>query len=78
VHYPPDIGCHSFATFAPFSFGNSILGYGMSLASNARRRSFQQKRRPVAIMGDGGLWHNGLLSGVASRLLNGGDGCWSS
>jgi indolepyruvate ferredoxin oxidoreductase alpha subunit len=31
-------------------------------------------RRPVAIMGDGGFWHNGLLSGVASNLLNKGDG----
>jgi indolepyruvate ferredoxin oxidoreductase, alpha subunit len=31
-------------------------------------------RRPVAIMGDGGFWHNGLLSGVASSLLNQGDG----
>jgi indolepyruvate ferredoxin oxidoreductase alpha subunit len=25
-------------------------------------------------MGDGGFWHNGLLSGVASNLLNKGDG----
>jgi indolepyruvate ferredoxin oxidoreductase alpha subunit len=73
VHYSADIGCHAFATFAPFNFGNSILGYGMSLASNASVASFQQKR-PIAIMGDGGFWHNGLLSGVASRLLNGGDG----
>jgi indolepyruvate ferredoxin oxidoreductase alpha subunit len=30
-------------------------------------------RRPLAIMGDGGFWHNGLLSGVASNLLNHGD-----
>ena len=73
VHYSADIGCHAFATFAPFSFGNSILGYGMSLASNASVASFQQKR-PLAVMGDGGFWHNGLLSGVTSRLLNGGDG----
>ena len=73
VHYSADIGCHSFATFAPFNFGNSILGYGMSLASNAGVTSFQE-RRPLAVMGDGGFWHNGLLSGVASRLLNGGDG----
>jgi indolepyruvate ferredoxin oxidoreductase alpha subunit len=73
VHYSADIGCHSFATFAPFNFGNSILGFGMSLASNAAVRSFQ-KRRPLAVMGDGGFWHNGLLSGVSSRLLNGGDG----
>ena len=73
VHYSADIGCHAFATFAPFNFGNSILGYGMSLASNASVASFQHKR-PIAVMGDGGFWHNGLLSGVTSRLLNGGDG----
>lgn len=73
VHYSADIGCHAFATFAPFNFGNSILGYGMSLASNAGVASFQEKP-PIAVMGDGGFWHNGLLSGVASRLLNGGDG----
>ncbi len=73
MHISADIGCHALATFAPFSFGNSILGYGMSLASGAGVRSFQQ-RRPVAIMGDGGFWHNGLLSGVSGALLNGGDG----
>ena len=73
VHYSADIGCHSFATFAPFNFGNSILGYGMSLASNASVASFQQ-RQPLAVMGDGGFWHNGLLSGVTSRLMNGGNG----
>jgi indolepyruvate ferredoxin oxidoreductase alpha subunit len=73
VHYSADIGCHSFASFPPFSFGNSILGYGMSLASSAGVTSFQQ-RRPIAVMGDGGFWHNGLLSGVATRLMNGSDG----
>lgn len=73
VHYSGDIGCHAFATFAPFNFGNSILGYGMSLASNASVASFQAKP-PLAVMGDGGFWHNGLLTGVTSRLLNGGDG----
>ena len=73
IHISTDIGCHSFATFAPFSFGQSILGYGMSLAASAGVQSFSEKR-PIAIMGDGGFWHNGLLSGVASRLLNGGDG----
>jgi len=73
VHYSADIGCHAFGTFAPFNYGNSILGYGMSLASNASVSSFQEKP-PLAVMGDGGFWHNGLLSGVTSRLLNGGDG----
>ncbi|MBX3660354.1 MAG: indolepyruvate ferredoxin oxidoreductase subunit alpha [Ramlibacter sp.] len=73
LHISTDIGCHSFATFEPFSFGNSILGYGMSMASSAAVKNFSA-RRPIAIMGDGGFWHNGLLSGVSSTLLNQGDG----
>ena len=72
-HVGADIGCHAFGTFEPFSQGNSILGYGMSLASIAGVTPFQQ-RRPIAIMGDGGFWHNGLLSGVSSNLMNNGDG----
>ena len=73
THISADIGCHSFATFAPFSLGNSILGYGMSLASAAAVTPNMQKR-PIAIMGDGGFWHNGLITGVASNLFNKGDG----
>jgi indolepyruvate ferredoxin oxidoreductase alpha subunit len=73
VHISADIGCHSFATFAPFSLGNSILGYGMSLASAAAVGPNMEKR-PIAIMGDGGFWHNGLITGVASNLFNKGDG----
>jgi indolepyruvate ferredoxin oxidoreductase alpha subunit len=73
MHISADIGCHSFATFAPFSFGNSILGYGMSLASAAAVGP-NLDRRPVAIMGDGGFWHNGLVTGVASNVFNQGDG----
>ena len=73
THISADIGCHSFATFAPFSLGNSILGYGMSLASAAAvGPNFD--RRSIAIMGDGGFWHNGLITGVASNLFNKGDG----
>jgi indolepyruvate ferredoxin oxidoreductase alpha subunit len=71
-HISGDIGCHAFATFEPFSMGNSILGYGMSLASAAAVGPMMA-RRPLAVMGDGGFWHNGLLSGVASSLLNQGD-----
>ena len=72
MHVAADIGCHAFATFEPFSQGNSILGYGMSLASAAGVAPMMSNRS-MAIMGDGGFWHNGLLSGVASNLLNGGD-----
>src|SRR5690242_17033177 len=73
VHISADIGCHSFATFAPFSLGNSILGYGMSLASAAAVAP-NMARRPIAVMGDGGFWHNGLITGVASNVFNKGDG----
>lgn len=72
VHVAADIGCHAFGTFEPFSQGHSILGYGMSLASRAGVSPMMQ-RRTLAIMGDGGFWHNGLLTGVQSALFNGDD-----
>ena len=72
VHIAADIGCHAFGTFAPFSFGHSILGYGMSLASRAGVTPMMQ-RRTLSIMGDGGFWHNGLLTGVQSALFNNDD-----
>jgi indolepyruvate ferredoxin oxidoreductase alpha subunit len=72
-HVSMDVGCHAFASFEPFSQGNTLLGYGMSLAAAAGVNPMSSKRA-VAIMGDGGFWHNGLLSGVASNLLNKGDG----
>jgi indolepyruvate ferredoxin oxidoreductase, alpha subunit len=73
THISADIGCHSFGTLPPFSLGNSILGYGMSLASAAAVGP-NMDRRSIAVMGDGGFWHNGLITGVASSLFNQGDG----
>ena len=72
VHIAADIGCHAFGTFEPFSMGHSILGYGMSLASRAGVSPMMQGRT-LAVMGDGGFWHNGLLTGVQSALFNGDD-----
>ncbi|MFM2069241.1 MAG: hypothetical protein RLZZ584_4150 [Pseudomonadota bacterium] len=72
VHVAADIGCHAFATFEPFSSGHSILGYGMSLASRAGVSPLMS-RRVLSVMGDGGFWHNGLLTGVQSALFNGDD-----
>ena len=72
VHVAADIGCHALGTFEPFSTGHTILGYGMSLASRAGVSPAMQ-RRVLSIMGDGGFWHNGLLSGVQSALFNGDD-----
>ncbi len=72
VHISADIGCHSFGTFEPFNTGHTILGYGMGLASRAGVSPMMQ-RRTLAIMGDGGFWHNGMLTGVQSALFNGDD-----
>ncbi len=72
LHVAADIGCHAFGTFEPFGMGHSILGYGMSLASRAGVSPVMQ-RRVLSIMGDGGFWHNGLLTGVQSALFNGDD-----
>ncbi len=69
THVAADIGCHSFSTMAPFNTGNTILGYGMGLASgNAAAPMFG--KRTIALMGDGGFWHNGLTSGVANAVFN--------
>ena len=73
IHIAADIGCHAFATYAPFSMGNSILGYGLGLAS-AQAVGPMLKTRTISIMGDGGFWHNGLQTGVLSNLFNEGDG----
>ena len=45
----------------------------MSLASAAAVGPNMAKR-PISIMGDGGFWHNGLITGVASNMFNKGDG----
>jgi indolepyruvate ferredoxin oxidoreductase alpha subunit len=75
VHISADIGCHSFATFAPFSLGNSILGYGMSLASAAAVAPNMAKR-PIAVMGDGGFWHNGLITASPRTCSTKATACW--
>ena len=69
IHVAADIGCHTFSTLPPFNIGNSVLGYGLGLASSAAVGPLMD-RRVVSIMGDGGFWHNGLASGVAGGVFN--------
>jgi len=69
VHMAADIGCHTFSTLPPFNLGNSVLGYGLGLASAAAVAP-AMGRRVISIMGDGGFWHNGLASGVAGAVFN--------
>ena len=69
MHISADIGCHSFATLPPFNMGNSIMGYGLGAAGAS---AFHTDRGPraLAVMGDGGFWHNGLTSGIANAVFN--------
>jgi indolepyruvate ferredoxin oxidoreductase alpha subunit len=69
THVAADIGCSTFSTQAPFNVGNSVLGYGMGLASSSAVSPLFGKRT-ISVMGDGGFWHNGLTNGVANALYN--------
>ena len=73
VHVSADIGCHTFATLPPFHIGNTVLGYGLGLASSSALAP-AMRNRTVSIMGDGGFWHNGLTSGIANAVFNKNDG----
>jgi indolepyruvate ferredoxin oxidoreductase alpha subunit len=72
-HVSADIGCHLFSTLPPFNIGNTVLGYGLGLASNSAVHPAMAKRT-VTIMGDGGFWHNGLTTGIANSVFNQNDG----
>ena len=73
THITGDVGCHIFASLAPFHLGNTMLGYGLGLASGAGIAA-NFKKRVINIMGDGGFWHNGLTTGVTNAVANGDDG----
>jgi indolepyruvate ferredoxin oxidoreductase alpha subunit len=49
--------------------GNTVLGYGLSLASAAGVAPNFGKR-VISVMGDGGFWHNGLTTGVIGAQFN--------
>jgi indolepyruvate ferredoxin oxidoreductase alpha subunit len=76
VHVSADIGCHSFATLAPFHIGASIMGYGLGSASGAALAGTgaggraEGGKRSISLMGDGGFWHNGLTSGIGNSVFN--------
>lgn len=64
-----DIGCHLFAALPPFEIGGATMGYGLGPAANAAFDGGGE-RRPVAIIGDGGFWHNGLSSSFGNMAFN--------
>ena len=72
THISADIGCHSFATFSRSR--RQFHPWLRHVACERRRGDAEHAEAPIAVMGDGGFWHNGLITGVASNLFNKGDG----
>ena len=71
-HVSADIGCHLFSILPPFHIGNTTMGYGLGSAgaSAFRTDGASGGKRTIAIMGDGGFWHNGLTSGIGNAVFN--------
>lgn len=69
-HVSADIGCHLFSINEPFNLGATTMGYGLGSAGAAALSPKGVEHRSVAIMGDGGFWHNGLTSGVGNAVFN--------
>jgi indolepyruvate ferredoxin oxidoreductase, alpha subunit len=68
-----DIGCHLFGALPPFEIGGATMGYGLGPAGNGAFDGGGE-RRPIAIIGDGGFWHNGLSSSFTNMVFNKSDG----
>jgi indolepyruvate ferredoxin oxidoreductase alpha subunit len=68
MHVSGDIGCHIFSILPPFNIGNTTMGYGLGAAGASAFKP--NGKRAVAVMGDGGFWHNGLTSGVGNAVFN--------
>ncbi len=68
-HVSCDIGCHLFSILPPFDIGNSTMGYGLGGAGAAALNAAAGKRA-IALVGDGGFWHNGLASSVGNAVFN--------
>lgn len=69
-HISADIGCHLFSVNEPFNLGATTMGYGLGSAGAAALNSSRADRSTIAVMGDGGFWHNGLTSGVGNAVFN--------
>ncbi len=68
-HVSCDIGCHLFSILPPFNIGNTTMGYGLG-AAGASAFNMPAGKRAIAVMGDGGFWHNGLASSIGNAVFN--------
>ena len=68
-HVSCDIGCHLFSILPPFNIGATTMGYGLG-GAGASAFNIKSDKRAIAIIGDGGFWHNGLVSSVGNAVFN--------
>jgi indolepyruvate ferredoxin oxidoreductase alpha subunit len=68
-HISGDIGCHIFSVLPPFNIGGNTMGYGLAGAGMSAF-NVRADKPPIAIMGDGGFWHNGLTSSIGNAVFN--------
>src|SRR6478735_1465356 len=68
-HVSCDIGCHLFSILPPFNIGATTMGYGLGGAGAAAFNTPSDKR-VISVMGDGGFWHNGLVSSIGNAVFN--------
>ncbi len=71
-HVASDIGCHLFSILPPFNIGSATMGYGLGGAAAAAfngQGKLKPEKRVISVMGDGGFWHNGLVSSGRQRRL---------
>ena len=68
-HVSCDIGCHLFSILPPFNIGATTMGYGLG-GAGASAFNIKSDKRAIAIIGDGGFWHNGLVSSIGNAVFN--------
>jgi indolepyruvate ferredoxin oxidoreductase, alpha subunit len=68
-HVSCDIGCHLFSILPPFNIGATTMGYGLG-GAGASAFNIKSDKPAIAIMGDGGFWHNGLASSIGNAVFN--------
>ncbi len=68
-HVAADIGCHLFSILPPFNIGATTMGYGLGPAS-AAAFNVKADKKSIAVIGDGGFWHNGLTTSIGNAVFN--------
>ena len=68
-HVSCDIGCHLFSILPPFNIGATTMGYGLG-GAGASAFNIKTDKPAIAIIGDGGFWHNGLVSSIGNAVFN--------